>query len=246
MTQAPWDDIHVRRAAAHALNRDALITAFGSPATPLTTIIPRGPLDDLGDPQAVDGILASMPDQEYSLEKARAEMARSAHPDGFSTTLTTSSSGYASQPVAEAIAGMLGEIGIDVEVKVIDPATWLRGFTGEKQAPIQFTTINIPSTDPNGFPSWLLGSKNIPAGGWNFAAYGPPTMDTLLAQGTAEADNARRLATYADVVRMVGTDVPYVPLFSLGYTMAISPEFDWPGFNGNYARTTWQTDVVAR
>lgn len=246
VTQAPWDDIHVRRAAAYALNRDALITAFGSPATPLTTIIPRGPLDNLGDPGAVDAILASLPDQEHNLEKAREEMARSAHPDGFSTTLTTSTSGYASQPVAEAIAGMLGEIGIDVEVKVIDPATWLRGFTGEKQAPIQFTTINIPSTDPNGFPSWLLGSKNIPAGGWNFAAYGPPTMDNLLAQGTAESDNARRLAIYADVVRMVGTDVPYVPLFSLEYTMAMSPEFDWPGFNGNYARTTWQTDVVAR
>lgn len=246
VTQAPWDDIHVRRAAAYALNRESLIKALGSPATPLSTIILPEQLEGLASPGDVEAVLSSVPGYPYSLEKAKEEMAKSAHADGFSTTLTTSTSGYASQPVAEAIAGMLGKIGIDVEVSVLDPATWLKGFTGEKAAPIQFTTINIPSTDPNGFPSWMLGSKNIPAGGWNFAAYGPPAMDTLLAQGTAETDTNRRLVTYGQVLDMVGTDVPYIPLFSLEYSMAMSPEFDWPGFNGNYARTNWLTEVVAR
>jgi peptide/nickel transport system substrate-binding protein len=240
---APWNDVHVRRAVAYALNRAELVKALGTPALSVATIIPPSQLDSLGSKQQVDALLKSLPNYPFSIAKAKAELAKSKYPHGFSTSTDTAKGGVASVPVSEAIAGMLGKIGIKMKVRILGGDAWINELAGPKKFGATFTTFNIPSPDPSAFPSWILGSKNTPNGGWNWANYGPPMMDTLLAQGTSAADPTKRLATYGKILKKVGQDVPYISLFIQEYNMALSPKFSWPGFNQNYGRTPWPLEL---
>ncbi len=243
---APFKSVEVRRAIAYAMNRPALIKAYGTPATPLYTMIPPTSLEELGSAAQVKSALKGVPTYPYSIAKAKAELAKSPYPHGFTATIDTAQTIFTSEPMVEAIAGMLSKIGIKLNIKVIGANPWLEQLYGPKTTPLMFSTINIPETDPSGFPSWMLGTSNIPSGEWNFAAYGPKSMDKLLAEGTEESKPAQRLRTYAKVLKMVGSDVPYIAMFTPSYNLAISPKFAWPEFNDNFERTNWETQIVAR
>jgi peptide/nickel transport system substrate-binding protein len=244
-TLAPWNDVHVRRAVAYALDRPELIKALGNPALPVSTIIPPSQLMSLGSAQQVGALLASLPSYPYSIAKAKAELAQSRYPHGFSAFTDTTNGSVASAPVSEAIAGMLAKIGINLKVRIVDGTAWINELFGPKTFGATFTTFNIPSPDPSAFPSWILGSKNTRVGGWNWANYGPPAMDKLLDESVSTSDPHTRLALYGQILKMVGEDVPYVSLFIQEYNMALSPKFSWPGFNQNYGREPWELDVSA-
>lgn len=241
----PWNDVHVRRAVAYALDRQALVKALGSPAFAVSTIILPAQLRTIASQAQVDALMESLPSYSYSIDKAKAELAQSRYPQGFSATFDTAKGWVASVPVSEAIGGMLGKIGIKLKVRVLDENAWINELVGPKKFGAVFTTFNIGSPDPSGYPSWILGSKATPEGGWNWANYGPPAMDALLQQGTSTFDPEKRLAVYAKILKMVAEDVPYVAVLDRQYNMAISPKFSWPGFNQNYGRTPWQLQLRA-
>jgi peptide/nickel transport system substrate-binding protein len=105
------------------------------------------------------------------------------------------------------------------------------------------TTFNLPSPDPSSYPSFMLGSDNVGNGGWNWANFDPPQADTLIKDGNTSQNPISRLAIYGQMLRIVATDVPYVPLFIADYNLALSSKFSYPGFNQNYLRTAWALGV---
>src|SRR5262249_13888311 len=86
---APWNDVHVRRAVAYALNRDDIIEAAGGGAVPDYTIIPPSQLMTLASKAQVAKLVNSLPTYRFDLAKAKAELAKSAYPNGFSARLDT-------------------------------------------------------------------------------------------------------------------------------------------------------------
>jgi peptide/nickel transport system substrate-binding protein len=241
----PWSDVHVRRAVAYALDRPALVKALGNPAFPVSTIIPPSALLTLGTQAQVNAALKDVPQYPYSIAKAKAELAKSKYPHGFTSYTDTTRGSVASAPVSEAIAGMLAKIGINLNVRIIAGTPWINELVGPKKFADTFTTFNIGSPDPSGFPGYILGSKQTPSGGWNWANYGPPTMDKLLAEASGASDSSKRLTLYGQILKMVGEDVPYISILNQDYNMALSSKFSWPGFNQNYGRTTWELQVKA-
>lgn len=87
--QAPWNDIHVRRAVAYALNRSDIIAALGNNAQPVTTLIPPAELDRLGSKEQVSTLISGLPSYPYNLAAAKRELAESAYPNGFTATTQT-------------------------------------------------------------------------------------------------------------------------------------------------------------
>ncbi len=57
------------------------------------------------------------------------------------------------------------------------------------------------------------------------AAYNPAGMDDLITAGISTNDVAKRLSIYGEIMRMVATDVPYVPLFVPDENVAVSTNF---------------------
>jgi peptide/nickel transport system substrate-binding protein len=229
----PWSDIHVRRAVAYALDRTAIITANGGPtsATAVDTFISAQALGTLGPGAQVNALLNSVPQYPFNLAKAKQEMAESAYPKGFTaSTETLNYGGFVD--VNEVIANELQQIGIKLKVSVVTDGAWASWIFGPKNYGDVFTTYGATTPDPSGEPSELLGSDNVAPGGLNCADYAPKSVDELLAHGLAASNSATRLAIYGQLLRTIGTDVPYVPLFETSNYVATSTKFTFPAPEG--------------
>ncbi|HEX6523869.1 MAG TPA: ABC transporter substrate-binding protein [Streptosporangiaceae bacterium] len=244
--QAPWNDIHVRRAVAYALNPSDIIAALGNGATPVSTLIPPIQLTRLGSQAQVSTLVKSLPSYLFDLAKAKAELAQSAYPHGFTATTQTISFG-AYTPATEAIAGDLGKIGINLKIKVIGFNQYEALVSGPKASVGGvYGTFNVTNSDPTAFPSFILGSNNIPAGGFNWANYDPPVIDTLINEGTTTQDPAKRLAIYGQMLKILATDMPWVPIYIEDYNFALSSKYTWPGYDVYTQWGAWELHIKPR
>lgn len=113
--QPPFDNVKVRQALAHAIDRQAIIDGamFGY-GTPIGThFAPH-------NPAYVD--LKSM--SSYDPEKAKALLAEAGYPDGFDTTLHLPPPSYARRG-GEIIAAQLSQVGVRAEITNVEWAQWL-------------------------------------------------------------------------------------------------------------------------
>lgn len=111
----PFDNVKVREALAHAIDRQAIIDGamFGL-GTPIGThFAPH-------NPAYVDLTAQSA----YDPEKAKALLAEAGFPDGFETTLHLPPPSYARRG-GEIIASQLAAVGIKAEITNVEWAQWL-------------------------------------------------------------------------------------------------------------------------
>lgn len=113
--QAPFDNVKVRQAMAHAIDRQAIIDGamFGY-GTPIGThFAPHNPayVDLTGN-------------SAHDPDKAKALLAEAGLPDGFETTLHLPPPSYARRG-GEIIAAQLAEVGIKAEIINVEWAQWL-------------------------------------------------------------------------------------------------------------------------
>ncbi|RJQ91200.1 ABC transporter substrate-binding protein [Amycolatopsis panacis] len=233
---APWNDVHVRRAVAYALNREEIIKVAGGGAAPDYTIIPPAQLQSIASKSDVDALIASLPSYKSDLDKAKQELAQSAHPQGFDATLETYNYG-SFVTTSQAIAGQLAKIGIKLKVKVDSVAEFTKTMSQpHTTVPIQYTFFNNSTPDPGAMPQLALHSDSAAIGLNNFSDYKNAKVDDLIKQGASTADPAQRFSVYSQLLKIVGDDVPVVPLYAGDNHLAISDAFTWPTFN------TYSTD----
>jgi peptide/nickel transport system substrate-binding protein len=242
----PWDDVHVRRAVAYALDKETLIKAWGGYATPLPTIIPKQLLLQLGDEDEVDAALETVPQYDHDVEKAKAEMAQSAYADGVDVTLAVNNT-PGEINVSQAIVPMLKEIGINATLEVEQTNPWLAQLTsGDRESiPSQFWTGGGVNPDPGAAYGWMFGSANATKGNWNVSNWSTPENDELLAQGLATTDPAQRLEIYQGFLAQYGENVPFLPLFLTNATIALSDKYSYPSFSA-FDRGPWPLGLEAK
>ena len=140
--QPPFDDVRVREAVAHAIDRQAIIDGamFGY-GTPIGThFAPHNPAyKDLTGASA------------YDPEKARALLAEAGFADGFETTLHLPPPSYARRG-GEIVAAQLAEVGIKAEIINVEWAQWLEtvfrgksfGLSPSSAIPNRWTSASMP------------------------------------------------------------------------------------------------------
>ncbi|MCR8828155.1 ABC transporter substrate-binding protein [Pseudosulfitobacter koreensis] len=132
--QPPFNNVKVRQALAHAIDRQAIIDGamFGY-GTPIGThFAPH-------NPAYVD--LTGM--SEYDPEKSKALLAEAGFPDGFETTLHLPPPSYARRG-GEIVAAQLAEVGIEAEIINVEWAQWLESVFNGKN----FGLTIISHTEP--------------------------------------------------------------------------------------------------
>ena len=129
---APWSDTHVRRTVAYALNRSDIITAAGGYNTPIYTYLPPSVFLELAAAPEVNSLMSSLPLYKYNVAKAKAEMAQSAYPRGYTNAAVMSEYNYGSSiNISEVITAELQKIGINARVKVAPTnAAWQADAVG--------------------------------------------------------------------------------------------------------------------
>jgi peptide/nickel transport system substrate-binding protein len=233
VNQAPFNDVHFRRAIAYAINKADVIATTGQPAAPSYTLPPSVALRAIGTKAQLTALLKSIPTYAFDLSKAKAELARSAYPNGTSVHLDTISF---FSPEAQAIAGDLAKINVNVKVNVLSIAAYVGElFNPSDQFGWLFSTFTPPSADPSWFTQLKLPKVTIQILQNN---YPNQTAYDLAEQGLRTSNPAKRWKIYSDYVKLMANEVPYIPLYQGAATLALSSKFADPSFSAYTATYT--------
>lgn len=194
----PFADVHVRKAIAQAIDRDAITesTLFGAGVAACSLVPPAMRF-------------ASEPDcPTYDVDAAKAELAKSAYPDGFDVELTIDNLPESST-VAQAVQSQLAELGIDVKIKVVDSGE-LYTVYGQEAYQMGLAAWASDIADPDEQLSYMLD----PAAGGNayYTGFDDPEVNRLIQQGRTTLDDSARAKDYAQVQQIVADQVPQLPI----------------------------------
>ena len=201
-------DVRVRRAIAHAIDRQALVDAkYGGLAQVTDSWIPSDhwariePESVRFDPDAAKALLdeAGFPDPPGPEPRMR-------------LVLRTTSDRFR-QSVARAIAAMLRDIGIEVDVRPSEAATLISDLNKGR---FELALLQVPEVLEPHVLSWFFDSSRIPGKrreGANRWRYQNPEIDQLFEQGRTQLDREQRRATYARVQTILARDLPVLPLW---------------------------------
>ena len=211
-------DRRVRQAIAHATNTDFLVKnvwfGFAEKATsPVTN-------------KQIDFHTGNVPQYPYDLKKAEslldeAGFKRGADGTRFKVTIDWSPSGEMFRQTAEVLKQSLARIGIPAEIRSQDNPTYLRRVWTDNDFDINiFSASNI--ADPVIGLQRFYWSKSIQKGVSysNGSGYNNPAMDKILEAAQIENNPAKRKALYAQMQKLVMTDLPnmglvYIQWFSI-------------------------------
>lgn len=202
-------DRRVRQALALALDRPAIVAAkFGGRAVVATGLLPP----------AHWAYTPDVPRYDTDLARARALLDDAGlRPDagGIRLRLVYKTSADAFRvAVARVIAAQLAKVGIEIEVRSFEFATF---FSDVKKGSYQIATMQSPEITEPDFHYWFFHSSRLPSpkdpDGSNRWRYTNPEMDRLVEAGRSELDPARRKALYAEAQRIVAEDLPIIPLW---------------------------------
>jgi len=222
-TAPPWNDIHVRRAVAYALNRTELIQSRGTPATPVTTLVLPSQLYRLAPKAVVDRMIRSLPQYPYDLAKAKAELAKSKYPNGFSASFPTVTAFFGNEP--QVVANQLSKIGIKLAVQNVPFSDWIDHITQKHDIPA-LTYATCLTGDAHDYVTNYLEFGAI-------TNYHPPVIRALDKQSVYYSNPTKRFAVYTKLLRQLAIDVPFVPEYTGNAVMAISNKYSWPTFDGS-------------
>jgi peptide/nickel transport system substrate-binding protein len=204
-------DRHVRRAITYAIDRPALVHAasFG-------TAKPGGSFF----PPSLEYYAPGTPVLAYSLEKAKAELALSKFPKGFSTKVLIDGGVQKWNTFAQIIKAQLQAINIDVQITPLDHSAFEATFQKYDYDMFIDYAINDIS-DPDEMASFEVDVKDGGSESY-WSNYDDPKAITLVHEAEAEYDTAKRAALYAQIQEIVAEDAPFVPLDYPPYIYAVS------------------------
>ena len=240
---APWNDVHVRRAVAYAIDRTGIQNVYGAPTRPNYTLIPPQMLKPIASQAQINHLLKSINLYPHSIAKAKQELAQSQYPNGFTGSLVEPQFGVFIQ-VSQAIAGQLAAIGIRLTVQAVSLGDWAKSVTTPPRANYgaDFFPSGCNSPDPS-YYTFILGTKQLAAGGLNIANYAPPGLDAQIDSGTATTSDAKRFAIYSALLKRLSNDVPYVPLLTQDGNLGTTGKFKWPTFDANWYNRVWALEI---
>ncbi|UWQ37071.1 ABC transporter substrate-binding protein [Leisingera aquaemixtae] len=191
--QPPFDDIRVRQAVAHAIDRQAIIDGamFGY-GTPIGThFAPHHPAyTDLTGMSA------------YDPEQAKALLAEAGFPEGFETTLHLPPPSYARRG-GEIIAAQLAVVGIKAEIINVEWAQWLESVFNGKS----FGLTIVSHTEPMDI--------GIYARPEYYFQYDSKALQELMNRLTATTGPDSRTTLLQDAQEMIAADYVNGYLFQL-------------------------------
>jgi peptide/nickel transport system substrate-binding protein len=204
-------DRHVRRAITYAIDRPALVHAasFG-------TAKPGGSFF----PPSLEYYSASTPVLEFSLSQAKAELAQSKFPKGFSTKLLIDGGVQKWVTFAQIIKAQLQAINIDVDITPLDHSAFESTFQKYDYDMFIDYAINDIS-DPDEMASFEVDVKNGGSESY-WSNYDNPKAIALVHEAEAEYNSAKRAALYAQIQSIVAEDAPFVALDYPPYIYAVS------------------------
>ncbi|MEA3459822.1 MAG: ABC transporter substrate-binding protein, partial [Chloroflexota bacterium] len=212
----PFDKAEVRKAIAHAINKEAIVEALYPPTAEVATqFIPPG----------IFGHTEGLEDYPYDPDKAKELLAEAGFPDGFETNLWVMpvSRGYFPTPdkVGEAIQADLAAVGIKAEIVTYDWGTYLEKTLDKGEHDICMLGWMADYADATNFLDVFFTGADK-----HFGSPFPEVVE-LLEKGGSTIDVTERQAIYDQANQLIHDLVPGVPI--VHNSSAIAFLKDWSG-----------------
>ncbi len=234
---APFDDIHVRRAIALACDRQGFVTSLlgghGEVATALTT---PEQIDKVLGASGARAKLAEVLDLPFDLDQAKAELAKSTVPTGFTTKVGISSSAPQVSQAFQSLKQTLAPLGIVIEIQEMPVEQWFDTI-GSKDWGLAYMMYSNTTGDPAELASWFFGDGNP-------ASYANPALTAQMAKVKTETDPAARIDLLVEAQKLALADLPYVPLWWGVAATAIRSDWTVDHFGSYSLLSPWTQRIV--
>ena len=201
----PLDDVRVRRAIAHAIDRKAIIDGLlpglaSDYCAPVTPAVGKE-------------FVAQQPCYEYSPTKSTALLAQAGYPNGFDMELWTSNGRYTKdREIGEAVQAMLTAVGIRARLRTMEWAAYTKSWTAPER------TMWLIGRSA-GFADFIFtrhfSKANWDSGANNNTRFYDPKVEDLLVRARQEMDPKRRAGYYREIQEIVWQAVPIIPLHTI-------------------------------
>ncbi len=212
-TQAPFDNVKVRQALNHAIDKQRIVQLLNGRASVANQILP--PL--------MPGYDDKYTGYDYNPDKAKALLKEAGFEGGFETSIHCIA--VDPQPkLCESFQQDLDKVGIKLTINtlaapnVIDDAgngkaalVWSGGLAWTQDYP-----------DPDDFYAPILGCDSNVAGGWNWSRYCNQALHKTSQQLLSTTDRNARLEGYKPLFKTLMDDAVWVPVINGQYTVAHS------------------------
>jgi peptide/nickel transport system substrate-binding protein len=208
----PFDNVKVRQALNHAVDVNAIVKSlyFGH-ATRLATVVDRGAL----------GYDASISPYPYDPARAKALLAEAGFPNGFETEFDSFTGSIADHAKpAEAIAGYLRKVGVNVKQNVFEFSAFGPRRVQNKTAPLFIYSIGNAYLEPSWVIRWLT------QGGLGMH-YKNAKLDEMLTRIEATDDPRKRAPLYGDVQKLIKDEAPFIFLFQADAVFGMTTRVDY-------------------
>jgi len=207
--EGPLSDARVRRAITMAINGMDILYGVQEGQGVLAVGPIRGGL--------ITHAPTDVPGLPFDPEAARELLAEAGFPDGFATTIWTNEGNLVRARISELVQANLAVIGIDVEIQILEWATYLEQTAEGLHDMFLLGWVTMTGDADYGiFPLWH--SDEI--GGANRFFYDNPVVDDLLERARVSSSPAERDALYREVTEILVYDAPAIFLFHPDSTVA--------------------------
>ena len=200
----PLADVRVRQAMSMAINRDAIMK-----------VVMRGQSQPAGmiAPPFVNGWTAEMDGESSTdVEGAKALLAEAGYGDGFSIRLDCPNDRYINdEAICQAAVGMLGQIGITVNLDAIPKAQHFPKITDGK-TDFYMLGWGVPTYDSEYIFNFLVHGREDSIGTWNGTGFDNDDLDAKILSLASNTDLDSRNADIAAIWRVVQDEQLYIPI----------------------------------
>ena len=204
-TKAPFDNLKVRRAVAHAVDRENVVKVSQGLAVPAWSMIPPGFPGAIDDPK-IKAI------QKFDKKLAMEALKGTPYEGGRNwpkITLSMRDEGLGAKPLAEAVQAVLLEnLNMKTDLEVLEPRVFRERLWKQD---LQFVWIRwfMDYPDPhNEYFDTFYGKKTT----GKRQAWTNEAFDKELEAGRDTRDAKKRMAHYAKAEEIMQADVGYVPV----------------------------------
>ena len=206
---APFDDINARKALAAATDYDAIlkVVTFGLGTVANSYMSASTPMYD----KAATAI-------PFDLDKAKAYLAQSKTPTGFSFTMTIVGDDQTDIALATAVQAMYAKIGVTVNIEQVD-----QGVRSDKYNKADFQMLTSYWTDDMADPDEVTTfMAYFPSAGSMQSGFNDAATNQLVVDARTETDPAKRAEMYAQIQQTIDDQVPFINLYYKPFAVGVS------------------------
>lgn len=248
IAQPPFDDVRVRRALAHLIDRELInrLVYFGLARPTVSNIGITTPFwtEEVQQRHDLGSAEANLAEAERLLDEAG--YPRGADGTRFSLRLRPAPWFQMTRATGDYVRQALQQVGIAVELVTADSGAHSVAVYTDHDFDL---AIGSPvwRNDP-AISTTILFQGGLPAGVpfSNQYGYDDPEMNALIAAAAAELDRDRRVALYHDFQRKAATDLPIIHLVDFTFITVARDEVKGVASNPRWATSSWADTWVAR